>query len=221
MRATITACQTSKELGKGSRAYLQEMIGSSDHCGCNDIARFCTCRSKGHSSIYAKQADSPAKEAKADGGPDLNTSGPPSELRFISNPGSINLDDVSQLLSSAGMMGRSPGSMERAIRGSIEVIAVFAADQKLVGFGRLISDGICYGTLWDVVVHPDFHDLGIGSEIVARLLARCLILKLRMVGLFTALHNRPFYENLGFLILDDVHAMTLDFDHFHSADTGI
>jgi N-acetylglutamate synthase-like GNAT family acetyltransferase len=139
----------------------------------------------------------------------------PSGLLFIANPASIDLEDVSRLLCSVGMRARPHDSMERAIRASTEVIVVYAAGQTLVGFGRLVSDETFYGTLWDVAVHPDFHRHGIGREIVARLLAKCLTLKLRMVGLFTALHNRQFYQHFGFSMLEDIHAMTLDLDQFH------
>jgi ribosomal protein S18 acetylase RimI-like enzyme len=72
----------------------------------------------------------------------------------------------------------------------------------------MISDHVYYGTIWDVAVRPDMQGTGIGSRIVALLLRRARRRKLYMIGLFTAAHNRSFYERMGFSFLDDVHAMT-------------
>lgn len=131
-------------------------------------------------------------------------------FRVESNPPIVDLVGVSNLLEVVGMRARSIDAMEQAIKASTEVVVVHDDREMLVGFGRLVSDGMYYGTLWDVAVHPNFQKRGIGKAIVARLLATCRGLELTMVGLFTALHNRQFYESSGFAMLDYIHAMTLD-----------
>jgi ribosomal protein S18 acetylase RimI-like enzyme len=97
--------------------------------------------------------------------------------------------------------------MRRAVSASSDVVVAYY-DDELVGFGRMISDCTYYGTIWDVAVHPDRQRAGIGTQILTSLLCRAKRRKLYMVGLFTASHNRAFYENLGFTFFDDVHAMT-------------
>jgi N-acetylglutamate synthase-like GNAT family acetyltransferase len=135
-------------------------------------------------------------------------------FRVESNPPNIDLVSVSTLLEIVGMRARSIDAMERAIRASTEVLVVYNDKDTLIGFGRLISDGTYYGTLWDIAVHPNFQKLGIGKVITARLLAKCRSLGLAMVGLFTATHNCQFYSSAGFTMVDDIHAMTLDLNQF-------
>jgi 6,7-dimethyl-8-ribityllumazine synthase len=135
-------------------------------------------------------------------------------FRIESNPPNIDLSSVSELLAIAGMRARSIDAMARAIKASTEVLVVYNDRDTLVGFGRLITDGSYYGTLWDIAVHPMFRKLGIGKVITARLLDKCRSLGLAMVGLFTARQNRQFYSSAGFVMLDDVHAMTLQLNSF-------
>ena len=137
-----------------------------------------------------------------------------SGFRVENNPPKIDLVRVSDLLEVVGMRARSIEAMAQAIRASTEVLVVYNDRDVLVGFGRLISDGTYYGTLWDIAVHPNFQKLGVGKVIAARLLAKCRSLGLSMVGLFTASHNRQFYARTGFVMLDDIHAMTLDLKQF-------
>jgi len=131
------------------------------------------------------------------------------EFCLVRNPKELDLEQLSRLLESAGMRSRDRKRMSRAIDGSTEVIAVFLVSGGLIGFGRLISDGSYYGTIWDVAVDPDYQKSGIGTAVVTALLNTSRRLGLYMVGLFTALHNEQFYKNLGFIILDDIHPMKL------------
>jgi N-acetylglutamate synthase-like GNAT family acetyltransferase len=135
-------------------------------------------------------------------------------FRVENNPPKVDLVSVSDLLEVVGMRARSIEAMAQAIRASTEVLLVYNDKDVLVGFGRLISDGTYYGTLWDVAVHPNSQRLGVGKVITARLLAKCRSLGLSVVGLFTASHNRQFYAKAGFAMLDDIHAMTLDLKQF-------
>ncbi len=137
-----------------------------------------------------------------------------SGFRIETNPPTVDLTSVSDLLEVVGMRARSIDAMAKAIRASTEVLVVYNDRNILVGFGRLISDGTYYGTLWDIAVHPNFQNLGVGRAIVVRLLAKCRSLGLSMIGLFTASHNRQFYANAGFAMLDNIHAMTLDLKQF-------
>lgn len=132
----------------------------------------------------------------------------PSQVRLVRNPTPLRVAAISDLLASVGMRARDPRKMRRAIQGSLEVIVAYAG-REVVGFGRLVSDGVYYGTLWDVAVAPRFQGHGVGRAIVERLLRTARKRKLRMVGLFTALYNRSFYEGLGFTVLEDIHPMTI------------
>ena len=52
--------------------------------------------------------------------------------------------------------------------------AVYAFEgQKLVGMGRVISDGVITGVICGLGVHPDYQSRGIGRQILQRLVEHC------------------------------------------------
>ncbi len=129
-----------------------------------------------------------------------------SGLRFVRNPARYDWMKISELLASVGMRRRATGHLRRAVRASSDVVVVYRG-VEVVGFGRMISDETYYGTIWDVAVRKEVQRRGIGARIMRLLLERAKRRKLYMVGLFTASHNRAFYESLGFRFLQEVHAM--------------
>ncbi|MCG8461116.1 MAG: GNAT family N-acetyltransferase [Holophagales bacterium] len=133
--------------------------------------------------------------------------GLPAGLRLAVNPGHVDLEAVSELLESVGMRRRAVGDLERALAASSDFVVVLRGD-RVVGFGRLISDQTYYGSVWDVAVTPELQKQGIGRQIMERLLDRARDRELYMLGLFTGTINRRFYERLGFTFHDDVFAMT-------------
>jgi ribosomal protein S18 acetylase RimI-like enzyme len=128
-------------------------------------------------------------------------------LRLVLNPQELDFKAISRLMAVVGMRERKPSQMRRAVIASSDVVVAYFGDE-LVGFGRMISDQTYYGTIWDVAVTPELQGRRIGSRIIEKLLQRARTRKLTMVGLFTASHNRDFYERTGFTYLDDIHAMT-------------
>ena len=89
--------------------------------------------------------------------------------------------------------------LEKANRHSWHSVSAYL-DEILVGFGRIISDGIYHALIVDVMVHPDYQNKGIGREIMNRLIAKCKEYKIRDVQLFAAKNKFTFYEHLGFFI---------------------
>ena len=47
-------------------------------------------------------------------------------------------------------------------------------NEKLVGFGRIICDGVVHALILDLIVHPDFQNLGIGSFLGIHFDNRCV-----------------------------------------------
>jgi ribosomal protein S18 acetylase RimI-like enzyme len=122
-------------------------------------------------------------------------------------PSEIDLEALSRLFASVGMRERVPSLMRAAIEASSDVYTAYAGND-LVGFGRLISDEVYYGSIWDVAVEPSLQNSGLGSRILDNLLMCCQNRGLVMVGLFTASHNKRFYERYGFEFHPDINAMT-------------
>ncbi len=87
--------------------------------------------------------------------------------------------------------------LKQAADNSYVVISVFD-QQQLVGFGRVISDGVVYATIHDVVVLPRWRQQGIGSNIIRRLVAICADHDIHSIHLFANKGQESFYRHLGF-----------------------
>ncbi|MGW8826271.1 Acetyltransferase (GNAT) domain-containing protein [Paenibacillus sp. cl141a] len=76
--------------------------------------------------------------------------------------------------------------------------AVYAFEgQKLVGMGRVISDGVITGVICGLGVHPDYQSRGIGRQILHRLVEHCE--KSRVFPQLMCEEGlEPYYEKLGF-----------------------
>ena len=81
------------------------------------------------------------------------------------------------------------------LRHSDVVLCAWDGD-RLVGFGRVLTDFVYRATIWDVIVDQAHHKQGIGTELVQRILNHP---RLNKVELFWLCTRRPgFYEKLGF-----------------------
>jgi len=78
----------------------------------------------------------------------------------------------------------------------------------LVGFGRIVTDGILHAMIYDMIVHPGYRGLGIGTRILQLLVQWCRNSHIRDIQLFCASGKRPFYEKAGFVArLEDAPGM--------------
>ncbi|PLR95055.1 GNAT family N-acetyltransferase [Bacillus sp. T33-2] len=86
----------------------------------------------------------------------------------------------------------------RAICSSWYSVSVYH-DGNLIGFGRVISDGIYQTLICDVMVHPDYQNQGIGTKIVQNIIDKCSEKGIKWVQLFCAKGKQCFYSKLGFM----------------------
>ncbi len=89
--------------------------------------------------------------------------------------------------------------LRHIIRGSFAF--AIAADPKTgraVGMGRVIADGMSDGYIQDLVVLPQYRKSGIGTQIVAALVAKCLQAGITWIGLIAEPDTEKFYQPLGF-----------------------
>lgn len=87
--------------------------------------------------------------------------------------------------------------LEKAIGNSWYAVSAYDQDM-LVGFGRVISDGVHHALIVDLMVHPDFQERGIGKTILEMLTKRCLSVNIRDIQLFSAKNKSSFYEKAGY-----------------------
>ncbi|MED1557563.1 GNAT family N-acetyltransferase [Bacillus paramycoides] len=76
--------------------------------------------------------------------------------------------------------------------------AIYVFDnKKLVGMGRVISDGVITGIICGVCVLPEYQYKGIGKEIVERLNRYCEQNRVNP-QLMCVEDLKPYYESIGF-----------------------
>lgn len=91
--------------------------------------------------------------------------------------------------------------IEIALKNTIYSISV-KVDGKIIGMGRIVGDGARIFYIQDVVIHPDYQSMGIGIQIMKKLIAYIEKLPFSdcsiMVGLMSAKGKECFYERFGF-----------------------
>lgn len=94
--------------------------------------------------------------------------------------------------------GYTESDIEKANKNSF--YSVYAYDgYKLVGLGRVASDGLTAAVMSGICVRPDYRRRGIGEQIVTRLVYHCQSGKYQMnVQIFCEDSLRPWYEKQGF-----------------------
>ncbi|MCU4929426.1 GNAT family N-acetyltransferase [Bacillus cereus] len=86
--------------------------------------------------------------------------------------------------------------LEQMCKQSWYAIYVFD-DKRLVGMGRVISDGVITGIICGVGVLPKYQSSGIGKEIVKRLIQHCEQNKV-IPQLMCVEKLQSYYESIGF-----------------------
>lgn len=92
----------------------------------------------------------------------------------------------------------SPQELFQAITTNWFAVSAFDGDE-LVGFGRVVSDGILHAMIYEMIVLPEYQGQGIGRQILRHLVQRCLEANIRDIQLFCARGKRGFYEKFGFV----------------------
>lgn len=91
----------------------------------------------------------------------------------------------------------SSQELHQAISDSWYVLSAYEND-RLVGFGRIISDGVLYALICDLIVNPTCQGQGIGSALLAKLIEHCRSKGIRVIWLFAAKGKSSFYKKFGF-----------------------
>ncbi|MCP8616196.1 GNAT family N-acetyltransferase [Salirhabdus salicampi] len=106
----------------------------------------------------------------------------------------IDWKELSELFQQVNWEGYNMENVEKAFRNSYIVCFAFI-DNKLVGCGRSISDGVRYAAIYDVVVAPHMQGKGIGHKLVDSLLNH--LKDIPFVHLTTTIGKETFYEQFG------------------------
>lgn len=103
------------------------------------------------------------------------------------------------LYDETGWADRDVACFERALQGSWVVCTARDDDGRLVGIGRLVSDGALHAFVTEMIVTGAARGTGIGAQVLAHLVAEARRRGVDDVQLFAARGRAPFYERNGFV----------------------
>ena len=101
---------------------------------------------------------------------------------------------VQQILKKVKMAYHSPDLHQKAFSANFAVVFIYDSD-KLIGFGRAISDGAYQAAVYDCAVLPEYQGKGMGRVIMDNILnqiTNCNVI------LYASPGKEGFYQNLGF-----------------------
>ncbi len=92
-------------------------------------------------------------------------------------------------------------SLPDMVRGSFCFLVAREDTGRIVGMGRVLSDGVSDAYIQDVVVLETHRGRGIGREIIRRLTDRCVEAGIGWIGLIAEPGTQAFYERLGYGVM--------------------
>lgn len=118
-----------------------------------------------------------------------------------------DVNEFNYLYEEVGWGSYSYECSKKALDNTLYSISIYDED-KVIGFGRLIGDGICFIYIHDVMVVPSFQSQGIGSMIMNKLLEKVKEIKEENPSVRTYLGasagKEGFYEKFGFVKREEV-----------------
>ncbi|MBO0480389.1 GNAT family N-acetyltransferase [Vagococcus fluvialis] len=120
----------------------------------------------------------------------------------------IDKSDLEKLYSSVGWAAYTKNLevLEQAINHSLQVISAWNEDE-LVGLIRVIGDGFTIIYVQDILVHPDYQDKKIGTELMTKILDNYPEVRQKVLLTEDAPDVRHFYEKFGFTSCDKGNAV--------------
>lgn len=116
------------------------------------------------------------------------------EVKLHNDFTSVNLNEIQQVYASVGWMKHNPYIIRQIFIASTDV-TIAMNDNRVIGFGRAISDGVFNAAIYDVVVHSDYQGSGVGKLIIEDLLHN--LQNVSCVHLISTSGNEGFYRRAG------------------------
>ncbi|MGZ4255898.1 MAG: GNAT family N-acetyltransferase [Solirubrobacteraceae bacterium] len=117
-------------------------------------------------------------------------------MEWVDDIRRVALDELSNLYRIAPLGEKPPEALATVFANSMLKCFVYT-DEKLIGAGRALADGLDCAYIADVAVHPSHQRQGLGKAIIRRLVELCGNHK--KIILYANPGTEPFYRNLGFL----------------------
>jgi ribosomal protein S18 acetylase RimI-like enzyme len=111
------------------------------------------------------------------------------------------VDEFNFLRELAGWPVMPQPLVETALNNTLFAVVVETDTRQIAGMGRVVGDGAIYFHISDVIVHPHYQKMGIGSMMMSRLMDK-LSTKggpNTNIGLMCSKGREDFYRKFGFI----------------------
>lgn len=124
------------------------------------------------------------------------------EYRIVEGLDEMKVDDVARLLKMTYWADQRPLEViEKSMQGSSCYGVYLVDEEKLVGFGRVISDYATTYYLCDVIIDTEYRHRGLGTALVSYIESRPEYDGLR--GILVTRDAHALYERFGYSVLND------------------
>ena len=117
-----------------------------------------------------------------------------------------NVKEYNYLFDEVGWGAYEEEVSKKALENTVYSVSVYDND-KIIGYGRLIGDGICYIYIHDVMVLPKYQNQQMGTKIMNKLLEKINQIKLEnpyiRVYLGASKGKEDFYKKFGFITREE------------------
>ena len=117
-----------------------------------------------------------------------------------------SIEEFNYLYDAVGWGSYDEKVSEKALANTMYSVSVYD-DDKIIGYGRIIGDGICFLYIHDVMVIPKYQNKKVGSQIMNKLLEKVNQIKREnpyvRVYLGASKGKEKFYERFGFIKRED------------------
>ena len=114
---------------------------------------------------------------------------------WLDNTEKIDWKALSNLYRIAPLGEKHPNDLKKVFSNSMYTYFVYDKD-RLIGAGRALADGVDCSYLCDVAVHPDYQGIGLGGEIISKLIKSSNHHK--KILLYAVPGKESFYAKFGF-----------------------
>ncbi|MED4835279.1 GNAT family N-acetyltransferase [Priestia megaterium] len=128
------------------------------------------------------------------------------KVSFSNSIENVEWSRMKEIYRSVGWKNHDEEKVKKVFQSS-NVVAVAYDENKIVGFGRALSDGVFNAAIYDVVVDKHYQNQGIGQQIIENLLAQ--LNDISCVHLVSTAGNEEFYRKAGFRKMKTVMARYL------------
>ena len=113
-----------------------------------------------------------------------------------------NVQEFNLLYNAVGWGANDENISKKALDNTFYSISIYDED-KIIGYGRLVGDNICFIYVHDVMVLPEYQSKRIGTLIMNKLLEKINEIKMEnpnvRVYLGASKNKEKFYEKFGFV----------------------